>query len=157
MRKYILILISSLLLFSCGKPITKSEFSDKAELRRFKVETTTTKTSSGYLFFFVGQYSSSERTYSEIKFYAKNKLNEYCLFECSLHDVKIKLDSTIVNAYVEFKYSPNTANGNLFIPGTDSITYDTYRSDFAYGIRELTAIIVCNPKDFPENINLDQL
>jgi len=157
--KQLLILLISILIISCSpKPITKFEFADKAELRRFKVETTVNKTSSGYLFFFIGGYSSQESTDSKIKFYAKNKLDEYCLFECKLQNVKIKLDSTITNAYVTFKYAyPNTNGivGNR--SGRDSIDYECLGNDLVYQHYSVKAIIVCNPKDFPENINLNQL
>jgi len=157
--KQLLILLISTLIVSCSpKPITKFEFSDKAELRRFKVETTVNKTSSGYLFFFIGGYSSQESTDSKIKFYAKNKLDEYCLFECKLQNVKIKLDSTIVNAYVTFKYSEPLTNGIAGNrSGRDSIDYECLGNDLVYQYYSVKAIIVCNPKDFPENINLNQL
>ena len=157
MWKYILIIILGITIFSCNTPITKSEFSDKAELRRFKVETITNKTSSGYLFFFMGGYSASESNVSKIKFYAKNRFDEYCLFEFSLSDVKIKLDSTVVNAYVEFKMNDYLMSGKSTATGySDSLDYDK----ILYIVRNydyIKAIITCNPKDFPENINLDQL
>ena len=140
--------------WSCNTPITKSEFSNKAELRRFKVETTTTKTSSGYLFFFVGGYNSQESSYSKIKFYAKNKLDEYCLFECALNNVKIKLDSTVNNAYAVFKPDDSLKAGERTL-SVDSLSYDVMRSFITYDFISVT--IICNPKDFPENINLDQL
>ena len=158
MKNLILIITLLITISSCKKVITKCEFAEKSELRRFKVETTITKTSSGYLFFFIGGYSSQESTDSKIKFYAKNKLNEYCLFECKLQNVKIRLDSTIVNAYVNFKYEvPNTRGfaGNRC--GLDSIDYECIANDLIYQMYQVKAVIVCNPEDFPENINVNQL
>lgn len=157
MKKHVLLILISICLFSCQTIVSKSEFSDKAELRRFKVETAVNKTSSGYLFFFIGGYSSSEQIENKIKFYAKNKLNEYCLFECKLQNVKIKLDSTVVNAYVKFNYEPNISNNNVYRGGTDSLTYENIADDLIFQVWSVKAIIVCNPKDFPENINLNQL
>lgn len=157
MNKYIVLIILIISLFSCRTDVTKSEFSDKAELRRFKVETTINKTSSGYLFFFIGGYDSQESTDTKIKFYAKNKLDEYCLFECKLQNVKIKLDSTVTSAYVKFKYNSNFSNGRFYRNGSDSVTYECLANDLIYQWYPIKAIIVCNPKDFPENINLNQL
>ena len=157
MKIYIILITLTILLSGCLTPITKSEFSDRAELRRFKVETTTQKTSSGYLFFFVGQYSSSENSISKIKFYAKNKNDEYCLFEVNSSDVKIKLDSTITNAYVTFKFHENLFSGKETAGiAIDSLSFDNIKY-FLNTSTLIKAIITCNPKDFPENINLDQL
>lgn len=155
--KYLLLVLVILIFWSCSTPITKSEFSNKAELRRFKVETTTSKTSSGYLFFFVGGYNSSESSYSKIKFYAKNKLNEYCLFELSQSSIKIRLDSTVNNAYVNFKYNESLLNGESSILTGDSLSYNTIKYLINNYSLWVDATIVCNPKDFPENINLNQL
>jgi hypothetical protein len=125
----------------------RSEFSQHSELRRFKCTDEKYKTTSGFWFIAIGSYSSEEGVKHFIKFYAKNKAEEYCQFEVRPHKVRVILNDTITKPFV--------------IIHTDHYDYRNIYDclhDFCYACNNTGYVTVaCNPKDFPENLDFSNL
>lgn len=110
MKKLLVGLITILFLYSCGHTKTNIPnedtyiFSEKSELRIFRSELITTKSSEGLFVVALGSYSSTEYTKTVYKFYAKAKDGQYIYFEINPSDIGFILDSTVITPYVVFDH-----------------------------------------------------
>ena len=124
---------------SCTIP----DFPQKAEIRVFRCSESTYRTASGWWFLAIGSYQSDDKTIRIVKFYCKNNKEEYCLFEAMPSTVKISLDSTITRPYASFS--------------TNFSDLGCMQRSLKAGYPGNYVTIHCNPKDFPENINISEL
>ena len=118
-------------------------FEGSHKLRRFSTRENNVSEShsSGGFFLFMGGYSSSSNSYSEItvKFALLDNEGNYVLSELSYDKIRVHIDSTVTTPYVKFNWH----------------TYPCYGFDLMCSINYM--VVYCREEDFPSAIDINSL
>ena len=138
--KQLILLLFAISFFGCNK--ISIDLTGKHELRKFNTHIDNRLYTSYFLFF----GSSSHSTYESVRFYWKDKDNEYICQEEDYSNISLMIDSTAVVPYVTF--APT-------IVSRDKLDGWTKYKLYAYGIDHV--IIHCKESDFQMDNNINDL
>lgn len=144
----------ALMLFSCGPVRDKNEkdngkdVSNTGELlqgehllRRFKVKTTTEKRWSASYFLIAGSAGGGTFTNTMVSFAFQLPDSTYAMATLPFQKIRVKLDSTITEPYVTFRWNRSSVDGIEYI----------MKWEVQY------MVVHCKEKDFPMDVQIDQL
>lgn len=116
----------------------------KHKLRRFKVTTETRSQWSGSYFFIVGNASGKSYQERKVAFSWLNNKGEYIISEIPLDKIRVKVDSTVINPYVEFNWESYPNHGDTYMNWImeDNVNY---------------IVVHCKEEDYPVEIRIDEL
>jgi len=143
--KQLLFLLMGLMFFSCGTPSDESNTGKLLQgehlLRRFKVKTTTESRWSGSYFLIGGSSSGGSFTKTNVSFSFQLPDTTYAMATLPYEKIRVKLDSTITEPYVTFRWNRD---------GSEDIAYIMER--------EVVYMVVhCKDGDFPMDVQIDEL
>ena len=146
--KYILILLTTLLLTSCSNKETV-DFLNKQQfkLKKFNVKEENKSTSSAYFLLIGGSYSSETVSQTSVRFYFLNHKKQYQFHKVLLEDVRIVTDSMITEPYIQFMFYDGALDSYIGNPLDMKLVYD-----HAYLV-----IIHCKESDFVTDLNINNL
>ena len=132
-------------LSSCGeakKSKTELIFEGQHELRKFNVKTEEGTRWSASYFLIGGGGSGYSYTDTKVTFAWKMNTGEYALSELRMAKIRVKIDSTIQNPYITFRWSATRHERTLEHLMSSNVNY---------------IVVHCKEEDFPSDVNISEL
>lgn len=144
--KLSIVLIIATLLFACGPPTDENSnagklLEGKHKLRRFQLTTKKHEGWSASYFLFTGHASGGKHIEQKIKFAWQAPTGEYVVSELPLTKIRVKLDSTIKEPYVTFRWTRDNSENSDYL--------------MDYSIQYM--VVYCTEEDYPMRVNIDEL